>query len=164
MENKQNNASPGNGANCIVNEIANLSVASPDTVLETQSASNNSADPALSLVHETENPTSTSSTQSPPYRPLWNTREGRIAGYKRMIEKNNRPEHRANLEALVHYYEEGGKVPEGEEEVWATEGQVSFRSRGYKSIEEMPEGLLFKLNYYDVSRFFCLYQFLFWPT
>lgn len=81
-----------------------------------------------------------------------------------MIEKNDLPEHRANLEALIHYYEEGGKVPEGEEEVWATEGQVSFRTRGYKSIEEMPEGLLLKLNYCDVSHFFCLCRFLFWPA
>lgn len=78
-----------------------------------------------------------------------------------MIEKNHIPEHHANIMALIQYYEEGGKVPEGEEEVWAVEGQVSFRTRGYKTFEEMLEGFMFKLRYCDVSGLFCISLFFF---
>lgn len=34
-----------------------------------------------------------------------------------MIRLNHRPEQHANLEALIKYYEDGGKVPEGREEL-----------------------------------------------
>lgn len=151
MANEQSNKSRSNDANHIVDGITTLSVNSPDTVSANQTASNQSADSALSLVHKMEDPAPTSSIPSPPSRPLWGTREGRIAGFKRMIEKNRVPDLRANLEALVQYYEEGGKVPEGDEEVWAVEGQASFGIRKFTSFDQMPEGWLFKLKYCDVS-------------
>lgn len=68
-----------------------------------------------------------------------------------MIEKNHLPDHRTNLEALIRYYEEGGKVPDGDEEVWAVEGEVSFGIRDYRGDNEMPEGWMCKLRYCDVS-------------
>jgi hypothetical protein len=69
-----------------------------------------------------------------------------------MIEKNHRPDHRANYEALIRYYEEGGKIPEGDEEVWAIEGEVSFGIRDYRGDgQEMPQGWLYKRRYCDVS-------------
>lgn len=72
-----------------------------------------------------------------------------------MIEKNHLPEHLANLEALIRYYEDGGKVPEGDEELWASDGQVSFGIRRYTRFDQMPEGWLYKHKYCDVIGF-CL--------
>lgn len=69
-----------------------------------------------------------------------------------MIETNFLPDHRANLGALIRYYEEGGKVPEGQEEVWAVEGEASFGIRDYiNNSDQRPERWAFKLKYCDVS-------------
>lgn len=68
-----------------------------------------------------------------------------------MIEKNCLPDHRANFEALIRYYEEGGKIPEGDEEVWAIEGEASFGIRDYRDDDQMPKGWLCKPRYCDVS-------------
>lgn len=115
MANEQSNSSLGDATNHVVDGAAPLTVTSPNAT--------------SSLAQGTHRPASTSPAQSPPSRPLWNTQEGRIAGFKRMIEINDLPEQRANLEALIRYYEEGGKVPEGYEEVWAIEGEVSLGTR-----------------------------------
>lgn len=92
-----------------------------------------------------------SSAQPPPSRPLWNTSEGRIAVYKRMVETEDVPEKRANYEALMKYYEDGGKVPEGKEEVWAFDGQASSGIRAYTNRDQIPEGWGQKHSFCDVS-------------
>lgn len=129
MANEESNPSLGDEATPIVDEVATSSVTSPKEAVANQNSSNKSADSASSSAQEKEDPYSTFSTQPLPCRPLWNTREGRIAGYKRKIEKSHDPADRPNLEALVRYYEDGGKVPEGDEEVWAIDGQVFFGIR-----------------------------------
>lgn len=86
----------------------------------------------------------------PPHRPLWDTPEGRVAGFKRMLESNKWPDHRDNLEAFIKYYGDGGKVPEGDEEVWAIEGQVSFGERPYNRPDLFPEGWFHMRRWRDV--------------
>lgn len=81
---------------------------------------------------------------------LYNTREGRIATYRRMFESNRWPEQLANFEALIKYYEDGGRVPQGKEEVWAFDGQASFGIRFYTHLDQMPEGWLYKRRFCDV--------------
>lgn len=76
-----------------------------------------------------------------------------------MIETNHLPEQRANLEAFIRYYEDGGKVPEGQEELWSFDGQTSFGIRKYSSSNPPPEGWLYKIRYCDVSGF-CLCRYL----
>lgn len=76
------------------------------------------------------------------------------------MKKELLPEKRANYEALIRYYEEGGKVPEGDEEVWAFDGQASFGIRDYKRFDQMPEGWLNKHRHCDVSGF-CLGRYWF---
>lgn len=147
MTNEQSNTSQGDGANQIVDRVATLSVTSPNAAFA--NSSEVSADSALSLPQEMGKPDSVSAVQSPRSRPLWNTREGRVAGYKRMIETNSLPEHCANLEALIRYYEEGGKIPTGDEEVWAVEGEVSFGI--IRNHSQMPIEWHCKLKYLDVS-------------
>jgi hypothetical protein len=158
MANKPSNPSLINEATPIVDGVATLSVTSPIATVGNQSSNDKSADSALSSAQETKIPDSTSLIQLPPSRPLWNTPEGRIAGYKRAIEKNDSPDDHANLEALIRYYEDGGKVPEGDEEVWAIDGQVSFGIRKYTRFDQMPEGFLQKRKYCDVSSF-CLCRY-----
>lgn len=142
MANEQSNTSLGDEADHIVDGVATLSAPSPNAAFKNQNVSDESAYSALP---------STSSEQSPPSRPLWDTREGRIAGFKRMIEKKLFPENHANIKALIRYYEDGGKVPEGDEEVWAVDGQASFGIRKYTRFDQMPEGWLHKHRYCDVS-------------
>lgn len=149
MTNEQRSTSQSDKANHIIDRVATLFVTSPNAAFE--SGSKESADSASSLPQEMRNSASVSSVLSPPSRPLWNTREGRIAGYRRMIEKNYLSDHRANFEALIRYYEEGGKIPEGVEEVWAVEGEASFGIRDYLDDDQMPKGWLYKLRYCDVS-------------
>lgn len=67
-------------------------------------------------------------------------------GIKRLIKANELPEQRANLEALIKYYEDGGKIPEGQEEVWAFEGKASFGIRRYTYINQMPERCFTSIN------------------
>jgi hypothetical protein len=67
-----------------------------------------------------------------------------------MLENDEEPEQRANLEALIKYFEDGGKVPEGNEEVRAFDGQASFGIRFYTRFDQMPEGWLFKQKWCDV--------------
>lgn len=158
MANEQSNPSLGNEATPIVDGVATLSVTSPKAAVGNQNSRAKSADSAVSSAQETKDPDPTSVIQSPPSRPLWNTPEGRIAGYKRAIEKNHSADDLPNLEALIRYYEDGGKVPEGDEEVWAIDGQVSFGIRKYTSFDQMPEGFLSATKYCDVSSFFlCRY-------
>lgn len=151
MDNKQSNTSLADDAIQMVNKVATLSVASPSTTVENPNISDKHAESALPSAQEIKNSASTSSVQSTAARPMFNTREGRIAAFKRALETNTVPENRANLEALICYYEDGGKVPEGDEEVWAVDGQVSFGTRKYTSFDQMPEGWLFKTKYLDVS-------------
>lgn len=151
MTNGQSNKSLDDETTHNIDGVATLSVTSPNAASENQNFSDKSADSASSA---------TSFVQSPPSRPLWNTREGRIAGYKRTIEKSLFPENRANFEALIRYYEDGGKVPEGDEEVWAFDGQASFGIRNYTRFDQMPEGWLNKHRYCDVSGF-CLCRYWF---
>lgn len=153
MADEQSNTSQSDKADHIINRVAALSVTSPNTAFE--NGSKESAGSALLLPQEMENSASVSSVQSPPSRPLWNTREGRIAGYRRMIEKNHLPDHRANLEALIRYYEEGGKVPQGDEVVWAVEGEASFDILDLEKIGQMPKEWFCKLRYCDVSYRLC---------
>lgn len=90
-----------------------------------------------------EDPGASASTMTQPQSPpvlLFNTREGRIASYRRMIESNRWPEQFTNFEALIKYYEDGGRIPQGNEEVWAFDGQASFGIRFYTHIDQMPEG------------------------
>lgn len=151
MTDKQTNTQQSDQAHHIADRVATLSVTSPNPVVE--DGSKESEESILSLPQGSVNSALVPSLQSPPARPLWNTREGRIAGYRRMIERNLHPDHRANLEALIRYYEEGGKVPEGDEEVWAVEGGVSFGIRDYRgdNANLKPEGWMCKLRYCDVS-------------
>lgn len=156
MANEQSNPFLGDEAPPIVDGVATLSVASPKAAADgSQNSSAKSAESALLSAQETKDSDSTSLIQPPPSRPLWNTPEGRIAGYKRAIEKNHSPDDYLNLEALIRYYEDGGKVPEGDEEVWAIDGQVSFGIRRYTHFNQMPEGFLSAHKYCDVSSF-CL--------
>lgn len=149
MANEQSNTSRSDKANHIVDGVATLSIIAPNAAFE--NVSKKFTDSAFLLPQEIGNSALVSSIQSPPSRPLWNTREGRIAGYRRMVEKKHLPEHRANFEALIRYYEKGGRIPEGDEEVWAVEGEASFGIRDYKDDDQMPEGWLCKLRYCDVS-------------
>lgn len=149
MTDKQSSTPQSDEAYLIADRVATLSGTSPNSAYE--DGRKGSSDSALLLPRETANSASVSSAQSQPARPLWNTREGRITGYRRMIENNQLPDHHANLEALICYYEEGGKVPEGDEEVWAIEGEVSFGIRDYRGDNEMPEGWMYKRRYCDVS-------------
>lgn len=153
MPNEQRNNSPGHDVTHPVDGVASLSINSPNTAFEDQNVGDKSAG---SSVQETINPASISPIQSPPPRPLWRTREGRIVGYKQMIESNHLPEQRANFEAMIRYYEDGGKVPEGKEEVWAFDRQASFGIRFYTHIDQMPDGWLYKHRWRDV-RVLCLY-------
>lgn len=152
MAKEQSNTSLSDDSIQIVNKVATLSVAPPSTAVENLSISDEHTDSALSSAQEMT--ASTSSVQSTAARPLFNTPEGRIAAFKRALKTNNVPDNRANLEALIRYYEDGGKVPEGDEEVWAVDGQVSFGTRKYTSFDQMPEGWLFKTKYLDVSGFY----------
>lgn len=68
------------------------------------------------------------------------------------METNQKPEQRANFEALIKYFEDGGKIPEGDEEVWAFDGQASFGIRFYTNINQMPDGWLHKHKWCDVRR------------
>lgn len=68
-----------------------------------------------------------------------------------MIEKNHQPEQRANHKVLMRYYEDGGQVAQGQEGVWAVDGQASFSIRRYTHFDKMPEGWLYKLRKCDVS-------------
>ena len=156
MASGQSNTSIGDNATHIGDGVATSLVISSNATFKDQSVGDNSADSALSSAEDMKDPASTFSAQSPPPRPLWNTREGRIAGFRRTIEKNLFPENCANLEALIRYYEDGGKVPEGDEEVWAFDGQASFGIRKYTSFDQMPEGWLHKHKYCDVSGFLTL--------
>jgi hypothetical protein len=153
MTDEQSNASQGGEANHIADEVATLSITSPPIA----NGSKESADSDFPSAQETGNP---ASVQSPPCRPLWDTQEGRITGYRRMIQENLHPENRANFEALIRYYKEGGKIPEGDEEVWAVDGEASFGIRDYiRNRDQRPEGWLSKLRYCDVSSFcLCLGQ------
>lgn len=153
MTNEQSNTSQSDKADHFVDRVATLSVTSHNVAFE--NGSKESAGSALLLPQEMENSASVSSVQSPPSQPPWNTREGRIVGYKRMIEKNHLPDHRANLEALIRYYEEGGKIPEGDEEVWAVEGEASFGILNWRDDDQMPKGWHCKLRYCDVSFRLC---------
>lgn len=133
---------PNHGATArvtpLVDEVASLSVT------ETKDG------PDSTTTAKNEDIGAGSSVQPPQSRPLFNTPEGRIAAYRRMIDTNNRPDHRANFEALIKYYQDGGKVPQGQEEVWAFDGQASFGIRHYTSLDQMPEGWLYKVKYRDV--------------
>lgn len=151
MANKQSNTSLGDNAMQITNEVATLSVASPGSCLAIENPSAKHADLALSPAQDTKDSALTPNVQSTPTRPLSNTRESRIITFRRAIRKNLFPDHRANLEALIRYYEDGGKVPEGDEEVWAVDGEVSFGTRNYRSFEQMPEGWLTKTKLLNVS-------------
>lgn len=151
MADQEYNPSLGDEATSI--GVATLSVTSSKAAVSNQDSSDNSAESALSSAQETKDPDPASSTQWRPPRPLWNTPEGRIAGYRRMIQRNRDPADRPNLEALVRYYEDGGKVPEGDEEVWAIDGQVSFGIRKYTSFQQMPKGFMSAQKHLDVSRF-----------
>lgn len=115
MANKQSNTSLGDNGMQSTNGGATLSVASPGPCLaiENPSASDKHADSASSSAQDTKDSALTPNVQSTPTRPLSNTREGRIITLKRAIEKNLFPDHHANLEALIRYYEDGGKIPEG---------------------------------------------------
>lgn len=155
MANKEDNPSLGKEATPIVDGVATSSVTFSKAAVNNEDSSNKSAESTLSSAQETKDPDLTSLIQPPPSRPLWNTPEGRIAGYKRKIQKNYDPADHPNLEALIRYYEDGGKVPEGHEEVWAIDGQVSFGIRKYKSFDQMPEGFVSAQKHCDVSRF-CL--------
>lgn len=143
MANEQSNTALDYDATHVVDGAATLSVTPPDAEFEKQSISDKSADSA------------SSSVQPRPSQLLWHTPEGRIAAYKRMIRTKYLPEQRANLEALIRYYEDGGKVPEGQEELWAFDGQTSFGIRKYTSSNPPPEGWLYKIKFCDVSGF-CL--------
>jgi hypothetical protein len=158
MANEQSNTSLGDVITHIGDGVATLSVTSLNATFENQNVSDKSADSTLSSAQEMKDPASASSIQSPPSRQLWNTREGRIAAFKRTIEKNLFPQNRANFEALIRYYEDGGKVPEGDEEVWAFDGQASFGIRKYTRFDQMPEGWLHKHRYCDVSDY-CLCKY-----
>lgn len=163
MANEQGNDSPDRELNHPVDGVASLSITSPSTAFEDKYVGDKSAgSTSSSSARETNNTDSfTSSVQSPLSRPLWKTLEGRIAGYKRMIESNHLPEQRANFEAMIRYYEDGCKVPEGEEEVWAFDGQASFGVRFYTHIDQMPDGWLSKHRWRDVRRAFCLCRYCF---
>lgn len=156
MVNEQSNESPGHEATHMVDAVASASVTSTDT--ELANVGDKSPDSDSSSAQGIKEPDSTCSVQPTPPRPLWRTREGSIAGYKRMIEKDHIPEQRANIEALIRYYEGDGKVPEGKEEVWAFDGQTSFGIRFYTHIDQMPEGWLYKRKMCDV-RGFCLCRY-----
>lgn len=157
MAKEQSNTSFSDDTIQIVHEVATLSVASSSTAarVENLSVSDESADSALSSAQssakEMMNLASTSPVQSTSARPLFKTREGRIAAFKRALGRDTVPGNRVNLKALIRYYEDGGKVPEGDEEVWAVDGEVSFGIRKYTSFDQMPEGWLFKTKYLDVS-------------
>ncbi|KAJ0115786.1 hypothetical protein J7T55_010609 [Diaporthe amygdali] len=141
-----------------VDGVTALPVTSANTALEDQESRDRresrfagAADSTSSSAAEIGSP----GPVSPPLQPqssllLWNTREGRIAGYKRMIQTNDLPEQRANFEALIKYYGDGGKVPEGDEEVWAFDGQVSFGIRFYTNLNQPPDGCFKKHRYCDV--------------
>ncbi|KAG8165617.1 hypothetical protein KVR01_004169 [Diaporthe batatas] len=150
MTHQESNISQGGEGHGLVDGVAALSVTSPNAAFG--NGSKEPADSASQLSQETGNP---ASVQSRTPRPLWNTPEGRIAGYRRMIEKNRAPDQRANVEALIRYYEEGGKVPEGQEEVWAIDGEASFGIRDYRTNpDQRPEGWESKLRFCDSSKYY----------
>lgn len=113
------------------------------------------ADVPLSSIPVSTFPAAGSPAQqsSPPLPPMYNTPEGKIASYKRRIRDTDKPAQRANLEALLRYYEEGGKVPQGEEELWAFDGRVVFEIMSNKSIDQLPEGWYAKPKVLDSRKF-----------
>jgi hypothetical protein len=108
---------------------------------------------ASSPVQETKDSASTPTVQSEPIRPLWTTPDGQIAKFKHLIEKNLLPQQRANFEALIRYYEDGGKIPQGDEEVWADEREIAFGTRKHTSFEQIPKEWWTKTRFLDVSGF-----------
>lgn len=174
MTSEENNeTSPGHETTRLVDEVGSLSLNSPNPVSDLQyqntrnihepqligSASTNSTSSSAQEVDGLglDPPTPEASgldlsVQPPPApcRPLFKSREGRIAMYRRLINENRFPEQRANFEALIKYFEDGGKVPEGKEEIWAFDGQASFGIRFYTHINQMPEGWLYKTRWCDV--------------
>lgn len=158
LNDQSNGLHTDNEATHAVDGVTSLPVTSANTALEDQETHDRresrvagAADSTSSSAAEIGSPGPVSPLLQPQSSPpLWNTREGRIAGYKRMIQTNYLPEQRANLEALIEYFEDGGKVPEGDEELWAFDGQTSFGIRFYTEINPPPDGWFQKHRWCDV--------------
>lgn len=65
-----------------------------------------------------------------------------IARLKREIDESTSPKAIVNLEALLSYYEEGGRYPEGEEELWAINGKLYWGIKRYPA--DFPGDTFFK--------------------
>jgi hypothetical protein len=57
------------------------------------------------------------------------------AAYERSLRMNHINFQRKNIEFLIHYYENGGKVPAPGQTIWLLDGKVVD-----KEPEEIPEG------------------------
>lgn len=75
-------------------------------------------------------------------------RAQRIESLRREIEANTFPGQRVNFEALIRYYEGGGRLPAGMEELWVFDGELSWGRR--QRPEDFPPGVYWNPN---VARF-----------
>lgn len=163
MANEQhsNDANPISLSTHSVDRVEPSSAISPDSAAQDQQAARNthgsnaagSADPSSLSTPGIEHLGPDPSVQPTSSQLLWNTPEGRIAGFRRMIRENIHSDHRDNLEALIRYYENGGKVPTGQEEIWAMDGEIIVGILTER-ISQLPADWFRRRKYCDVSHFY----------
>ncbi|KAK4160161.1 hypothetical protein QBC43DRAFT_293210 [Cladorrhinum sp. PSN259] len=71
-------------------------------------------------------------------------RAARIALFRQLIEANERPEQHINYEAYLRYYEEGGRLPRGDEELWAFNGELTWGR--FRKPDDFPPGVYWDRN------------------
>ncbi|KAK0701745.1 hypothetical protein B0T26DRAFT_681859 [Lasiosphaeria miniovina] len=71
-------------------------------------------------------------------------RAQRIAELRRDLDANTLPDQRVNFEALIRYYEGGGRQPAGTEELWVLDGEFVWGR--LRRPEDFPLGVYFNPN------------------
>lgn len=84
------------------------------------------------------------------------TPAARIEDLRRYIIEDKDPAQRINLETVIKYYEDGGRCPQGQEELWAINGQLYWGI--LRQPDDFPNG-----SYWDQSAKFREVSHLFLP-
>lgn len=95
---------------------------------------------------------SNSATGLPPPDPVRITHHytpaDQIRRHKECIESGEWPEHNINREAIIKYYEDGGRCPQDKEELWAINGQLYWGIK--RRPDDFPNG-----SYWDKTPKLC---------
>ncbi|KAK0717052.1 hypothetical protein B0T26DRAFT_675427 [Lasiosphaeria miniovina] len=71
-------------------------------------------------------------------------RAARIALFRQLMGANEQPEQRINYEAYLRYYDEGGRLPRDDEELWAFNGELTWGR--FRTPEDFPPGVYWDRN------------------